>query len=435
MTNIDHDQLAIIMQSRKTLLFYDNDPWVKKTGDEGFDVTMGCNDGAEICETVGIYMLSRLNNIMKRDNIGLYRDDGLGICQNMSKTEIERMKKSIVKIFKDSGLSITIKCNLKSVDFLDVTFDLKNNTYKPYRKPNNKPQYINKHSNHAPNVLKQLPKSIEKRISENSSNIEVFNQSITLYKDALRESNFSDNLQYKTPTTKNIDEENQKRKRKRNIIWFNPPYSKNVKTNIGKTFLQLVSKHFPKTHDMHKIFNKNTVKISYSCMRNIGSILSTHNKNILKPNETSFGCNCRNKTNCPLNSKCKITNIIYRADITTANDHKFYYGTSETNFKQRHNNHSRDFKYLKYQHCTELAKYIWQLKNNNICYNIKWSIVSKVYGYASSLNCKLCLMEKYCIIKDINNPDLLNKKSELINKCRHVNKILLKNVYDRVNIL
>ena len=72
-------------------------------------------------------------------------------------------------------------------------------------------QPVNKHSNHPPNVLKQLPKSIEKRISENSSNIEVFNQSITLYKDALRESNFSDNLQYKTPTIKNIDEENQKR--------------------------------------------------------------------------------------------------------------------------------------------------------------------------------------------------------------------------------
>ena len=129
-----------------------------------------------------------------------------------------------------------------------------------------------------------------------------------------------------------------------------------------------------------------------------------------------------------ITSATKYLHYPKRADITTANDHKFYYGTSETNFKQRHNNHSRDFKYLKYQHCTELAKYIWQLKNNNICYNIKWSIVSKVYGYASSLNCKLCFMEKYWIIKDINNPDLLNKKSELINKCRHVNKILLKNV-------
>ena len=164
-TNIDNDQLSIIMQSRKTLLFYNDEPWIKKTRDEDFDVTMGCNNGAELCKTVGIYMLNKLSNIINRENIGLYHDDGLGICQNMSKTEVERLKKKIVKIFKESGLSITIECNLKSVDFLDITFDLVNNTYKPYRKPNNEPQYINKQSNHPPNVLKQLPKLIEKRVS------------------------------------------------------------------------------------------------------------------------------------------------------------------------------------------------------------------------------------------------------------------------------
>ena len=71
-TSIDDEQLSIIMQSRRTLLFYDNEPWVKKTGDENFDVTMGCNDGAELCETVGIYMLSKLKNIVNRENIGPY---------------------------------------------------------------------------------------------------------------------------------------------------------------------------------------------------------------------------------------------------------------------------------------------------------------------------------------------------------------------------
>ena len=87
-------------------------------------------------------------------------------------------------------------------------------------------------------------------------------------------------------------------------------------------------------------------------------------------------------------------------------------------------NHTRDFKHVKYQHATELAKHIWQLKNNNFSYSIKWSIASKVYGHANSLSCKLCLMEKYWIIKYFDDPNLLNKKSELINKCRHQNKIL-----------
>ena len=333
-----------------------------------------------------------------------------------------------IVIDKPLSLNITIECNLNSVDFLDVTFDLVNITYNPYLKPNNEPQYINKQSNHPPNVLKQLPISIEKRVSENSSNIDVFNESIHTYNDALIKSNFREKLTYKAPTSKNNFDENQKRKRKRNIIWFNPPYSKNVETNVGKTFLQLVCKHFPKEHPMHKIFNKSTVKISYSCMRNIGSIISSHNKNILHPKQTSFGCNCRNKENCPLNGECLTPNIIYRVDITTTNEHKFYYGTSQTTFKLRHNNHSCEIKYVKYQNCTELAKYFWQLKNNNISYDIKWSIASKVYGYANSLQCELCLMEKYWIIKNFKNPSLLKKKSEMINKCRHQNRILLKYV-------
>ena len=207
---------------------------------------------------------------------------------------------------------------------------------------------------------------------------------------------FKETLNFVIPAPKNNDE-NQKRKRKRNIIWFNLPYSKNVKTNIVKTFLQLLSKHFPKGYEMYKIFNKNTVKISYSCMNNISSMLSTHNKNILNPKQTSFGCNCRNKGICPIDGECLTPNIIYCADITTDNEHKFYCSTSETTFKKRHSNHTCDFKHVEYQHATGLAKHIWQLKNTNFNYSIKWSISSKVYGHASSLSCKLGLMEKYWI--------------------------------------
>ena len=85
-------------------------------------------------------------------------------------------------------------------------------------------------------------------------------------------------------------------------------------------------------------------------------------KNILNHKQISFGCNCRNKDNCPLDGECLTPNIIYRADITTDNDHKYYYVTSEATFKHRHSNHTRDFKHVKYQHSTDLAKYIWQLK-------------------------------------------------------------------------
>ena len=130
--------------------------------------------------------------------------------------------------------------------------------------------------------------------------------------------------------------------------------------------------------------------------------------------QTSFGCNLRNKDNCWLDGECSTPNIIHREDITTVNDHKFYYGTWETTFKQRHTNHIRDFKHVKYQYTTVLAKHIWQLKSNNFNHSIKWSIGSKVYGYANSLSCKLHLIEQYWMIKYFEDPNLLNKKSKLI---------------------
>ena len=84
------------------------------------------------------------------------------------------MKKTMVKVFKECGLSIIIECNLKTVNFLDVKFDLTNDIYKPYRNANDNPLYINKNSNQPPCILKQLPLSIEKRLSE-TSNENVFN--------------------------------------------------------------------------------------------------------------------------------------------------------------------------------------------------------------------------------------------------------------------
>ena len=114
------------------------------------------------------------------------------------------------------------------MDFLDVIFDLYNNLYKPCRKANNKPIYMNKQSNHLPNVLKQLPKSIAKRISGTSSSKDTFGKSISIYQNAFYESGFKEELKY-TPSDTSFHEENDQRASKRKITWFNPPYSRSVK--------------------------------------------------------------------------------------------------------------------------------------------------------------------------------------------------------------
>ena len=148
-------------------------------------------DEAEICELVGIYILTRLATIIKKSDCGLYRDDGLVILRNVNGQQIDRTRKNIIKIFKDIGFGIDIETNSKVVDFLDITFNLNNGIYKPYKKPNDRLLYINKSSNHPPQIINQLPKIISDRLSRNSSNKEVFNTAKGEYEEALKRSGYS----------------------------------------------------------------------------------------------------------------------------------------------------------------------------------------------------------------------------------------------------
>ena len=131
---------------------------------------------------------------------------------------------------KDIGLAIDVETNLKIVDFLDTTFNLNNSTYRPNKKPNDLFLYINKSSNHPPQIINQMPKIINERLSRSSSNEKVFNSSKYPYKKALRDSGYTDfELQF-NKTSNNYT----KRNRQRNIIWFNPPFSRAVFINVGK---------------------------------------------------------------------------------------------------------------------------------------------------------------------------------------------------------
>ena len=69
----------------------------------------------------------------------------------------------------------------------------------------------------------------------------------------------------------------------------------NVKTNIGKKFLNLIGRHFPKDHKYHKLFNRNTIKISYSCMNNMADRIKGHNNKILKQQQQPAQQNNNNK--------------------------------------------------------------------------------------------------------------------------------------------
>ena len=166
---ITDEEVDIIQHSRKSLLFSKGRAWMKKEGLGLFDVAMGSYDGAEICELVGMFALSQLPERYNRRDIGLYRDDGLAVFRGMSGSMAERARKDITKSFNDLGLRITIQSNLRTVNFLDVTLNLCNGKYYPYRKPNDKPLYINRLSNHPPLILKRLTSAISSRRLANIS--------------------------------------------------------------------------------------------------------------------------------------------------------------------------------------------------------------------------------------------------------------------------
>lgn len=432
-TKILKKNIDIIRHSRRSLLFNNGEPWVKKE-DESFDVTMGAYDGAEVCELVGIYLQSILSQKIDKNNIGLYRDDGLALIRNVSGPETERLKKEFVRIFKENHLDITILCNLKIVDYLDITMNLNDGSYRPYHKPNDEIRYIHSESNHPPAIIKQLPLSIESRLRKISSSKAVFDDSCKIYQDALEQSGFKYKLTYEETenTTTPVH-----RNRKRNIIWFNPPYSKSVATNVGKAFLKLLNKHFPAHHKYRKIFNRNTVKISYSCMPNVRAKVNMHNKKILRTTnevksnelEPTRMCNCPRTAECPFEDACLDKDVRYTAELSSDLPNygtKEYKGICSTEWKSRFGNHKKSFNNETYEKDSELSKEVWRIKRKGGNFSIKWSKDGNYSSYKpETKKCSLCANEKLAIARYEGN-NLLNRRNEIISRCRHRLKYKLK---------
>ena len=143
-TSITQQQLDIILHARKSLLFSKDKPWEKRNNEPLFEIIMSSYDGAEICELLGLYILSILGKIYRVQNVGLYRDDGLACLDKISGPVSDKIRKDIIRTFRENfSLKIIITTNLKIVNFLDVTFDLCTGRYQPYKKPNDTPTYIN----------------------------------------------------------------------------------------------------------------------------------------------------------------------------------------------------------------------------------------------------------------------------------------------------
>ena len=208
------------------------------------------------------------------------------------------------------------------------------------------------------------------------------------------------------------------------------PYSANIKTNVGKEFLNLVDKCFPKSNPLHKVFNRQTLKISYKCMPNMAAEISKHNNKVLREGGTTNPpppCKC---DACPVQGRCKETGVVYKALVTELPSGKSetYTGLTARPLKKRIDEHYRDFEISENRVKSKLSGHIWDLQDQNLDYSIQWSIQDKAPPYNPiTKKCYLCLKEKHYILYNKENASL-NKRGEVYNTCRHRTKTLLVNL-------
>ena len=246
---------------------------------------------------------------------------------------------------------------------------------------------------HPPNIIKRIPENINQRLSNISSDEEVFNKAAPTYQAALDKSGYAYKLRFNPKNNR----EKPRRSRKRNSTWYNPPFDMRVKTNLGK------------------------------------SAIDAHNNRLLKqtnPSESisdaSF-CNCRKKEDCALEYQCLARGIVYQATVTTEQGSECYVELTDTHFKSRFTNHKQSFRNEAYSSQTELSKHVWQLKKAKVDYTIRWTILDRAQSYSNATKrCKLCNLEKFDIICK-RELATLSKRTELVSICRHVNRFFLKN--------
>ena len=344
------------------------------------------------------------------------------------------MRDEISKIFAANNLKITCDINRTPVNFLDITLDLKTSIYKPFIKPGDKPLYVNAESNHPPAILKNIPIGINKRISEISANQEVFDLASPLYQAELDRCGYTHQLKYSPPKPNQQTDGKKKRNNRNRVTWFNPPYSLNVETNVGKIFLQLLDTHFPPGHKLRSVMNRNCIKISYRCLPNIGSYIAKHNSKILKQDSDTQTrppprCNCQvsKKSDCPIPGACNQEGVVYQATVTSdgGKNVQTYVGLAKK-FKSRFSKHKASMETPSPQNITTLSTHFLKEKEAGNNPTLSWKFLKTNIPTFNPVTeiCRLCTSEIFQILFKPESATL-NSRNEIFSACRHKKAELL----------
>ena len=225
----------------------------------------------------------------------------------------------------------------------------------------------------------------------------------------------------------------------RRVIWFNMQFCRLTNFNIGKYFLNLLDRHLNRDNPLRTSFDRNSVKISYSCANNMHSILSNnnnHNRRLLvelnrnSRRHSKVSCNSRRKQECPrADDEIRRTSHTKRAfpPVEHNNDgERVYIGIFAGIWKQGLYNHWKSFSNPRLRNQIALSKYFCNLKDQGLTSEIKWKIVRQS-STANSFNgrCNLCSDKKISIINFKDCRRLPNECNTLVFKCKHKSKFKL----------
>ena len=194
---------------------------------------------------------------------------------------------------------------------------------------NQYPSYINVNSNQPSSIIKQVLKDVDRRIRRLLSNKKIFHGSCKIYIEALKNSGFREKFTYlelkkiqpnnnnfyknkETTDNCNIKEKCHKIE-KGKLYGLTHPFCKLANINIGKYFFKLIDKHFNQYNMLHKIFNRKTLKISYSCTNNFKEIINPFNMEVIRKycdqHENNNYINCNSKIDCSMGGICNLKNV------------------------------------------------------------------------------------------------------------------------------
>ena len=295
-------------------------------------------------------------------------------------------------------------------------------------KENDHPLYVNSNSNHPPLVLKNIPLGVNRRLSKISADKNIFDAAIPPYQEALSRSGYDHILEY----IPDQDFTTKKKNRRRSVTWFNPPFSMNVRSNVGKEFLSLLDRAFPPSNPLHKLFTRQTVKISYKRMPNMAQAVAGHNTKVLNGDrqpDQQPGCNCQGGPGtCPVQGKCLTRCVVYEAAVEQIPSGKTetYTGVTARSFKARLYEHRADMNKESSRIKSTLAAHVWDLKDEHIQYKVSWKLKDRATDFNPvTKKCRVCLKEKYHIMYKTDG-STLNSRSEVFNTCRHRKQKLLE---------